>query len=158
MRIENDIVFNLNKDIISKLNKCIHESSPNEACGFFFGDITESNHNGDFRYTYSCEKIQCIESRTLNPVSFLIDNDEKMLELSNIVIKKERLKLIAVFHSHPSGANPSSVDKKCMRYYHNCGIKKFTHLVWIIVDSSSQKINGFLYLNNKLTQIKIVVS
>lgn len=157
MRFEKDIVFVLNKDIVSKLNKYIHKSYPNEACGFLLGNIIESSNHGDFKYTYCCEKIQSIESSIISPASFLLDNDEKILELSNIMIKEEGLKLIAVFHSHPSGANPSDIDKKRMKYFHNCGIKKFTHLVWIIVDSSNQKINGFIYLDNKLTQIKIEV-
>ena len=74
------------------------------------------------------------------------------------MINKEDLKLLAIIHSHPAGANPSSIDTKCMKYYHNCGIKKFTHLVWIIVDSRNKDINGFIYLDNKLTQIKIDIS
>ena len=45
-----------------------------------------------------------------------------------------------------------------MKYYHNCGIKKFTHLVWIIVDSRNKIVNGFIYLGNKLTQIRIELS
>ena len=91
----------------------------------------------------------------MSPTSFLLDNDEKLLEFSNITVKDKKLKIIAIFHSHPAGANPSSFDKKSMKYYHNCGIKKFTHLVWLIADSRNKKINGFLYLDNKLTQIRI---
>lgn len=158
MRFEKDIVFILNKDIVSKINKYIHESYPNEACGFLLGDIVESSIHGDFKYTYCCEKIQNIESSIISPASFLLDNDEKILELSNIMIKEEGLKLIAVFHSHPSGANPSNFDKKTMKYYHNCGIKKYAHLVWLIVDSRNKHINGFMYLNNRLTQIEIIVN
>jgi proteasome lid subunit RPN8/RPN11 len=94
----------------------------------------------------------------LSPTSFILDNDEKLLELSNITLKEERLQIIAIFHSHPAGANPSSFDRKSMKYYHNCGIKKFTHLVWIIVDSRNKNINGFIYLENKLFQIRVEVS
>ncbi len=158
MRFENDIVFVIDRNLISDINKCIEKAHPNEACGFIFGDIQEFNNNGDFKYKYSSEIFQCIESSISSPASFLIDNDKKILELSNTTLKKKGLKLLAIFHSHPAGANPSSIDKKCMKYYHNCGIKKFTHLVWIIVDSRNKDSNGFIYLDNKLTKIKIEVS
>jgi len=157
MRFEKDIVFVINKDLINEIDKCIAKSYPNEACGFLFGDIQEINNGSDFKYKYYGKSFQCMQSSILSPGSFLIDNDSKIIELSNITIKKEGLKLLAIFHSHPAGAYPSSIDKKCMKYYHNCGIKKFTHLVWIIVDSRNNKINGFIYLDNKLTQVKIEV-
>lgn len=158
MRIEEDIAFILSKEIISNINNCIAESHPNEACGLIFGNIKEINKHGDYKYTYYCKKFHCIESSLLSPTSFLLDNDEKLLELSNITVKDENLKIIAIFHSHPAGANPSSFDKKNMKYYHNCGIKKFTHLVWIIVDSRNKDIKGFMYLENKLTQIRVQAS
>ena len=158
MRFEKDITFVLGRDIIGNLNKCIEKAYPNEACGFLLGKIQEFNKKGDFKYKYYSEIFQCIESSISNPASFLIDNDTKILELSNITLKKKGVKLLAIFHSHPAGANPSRIDKECMKYYHNCGIKKFTHLVWIIVDSRNKDINGFIYLDNKLTQIKIEVN
>lgn len=158
MRFEKDITFVLSRDIISNINKCIEIAYPNEACGFLLGKIQEFNNKGNFKYEYNSELFQCIESSISNPASFLIDNDIKILELSNITLKKKGLKLLAIFHSHPAGANPSRIDKECMKHYHNCGIKKFTHLVWIIVNSRNKDINGFIYLDNKLTQIKIEVS
>ena len=158
MRFEEDITFVIRRGLIRRINKCIDDTNPNEACGFLFGDIQEINNQGDFKYTYLCKFFQCIESSISSPVSFLLDNDEKILELSNITAKNESLNLIAIFHSHPAGANPSSFDKKSMKYYHNCGVKKFTHLVWIIVDSRNKDINAFMYLENKLTQIRIEIS
>jgi proteasome lid subunit RPN8/RPN11 len=158
MRFEKDIIFTINKEIISRINNCIEESYPNEACGFLFGSIREVNNHGDFKYTYYCEFFHCIESGILSPASFVLDNDDKILELSNNIVKNKSLKLLGIFHSHPAGANPSSFDKKSMKYYHNCGIEKFKHLVWIIVDSRNKNINGFMYLENKLTQIRVIVN
>jgi proteasome lid subunit RPN8/RPN11 len=158
MRFENDIIFILSKEVIGKINKCIEKSSPNEACGFLFGEIDEIDKQGDFKYIYHSKLIQCIESSITSPVSFSVDNDDQILEISSIMIKNKGLKLIAVFHSHPAGAFPSYIDKKSMKHYHNCGIKKFTHLVWIIVDSRNKNVNGFIYLDNKLTQIRIELS
>jgi len=155
MRLEKDIVFVVGRGLTKKINECIEKAYPNEACGFMFGDIQEYNNNDDFKYTYYSKVFQCIESSKLSPVAFLLDNDQKILELSKIISNDKKLQLLAIFHSHPAGANPSSVDKKCMKHYHNCGIKNFNHLVWIIVDSRNKDINGFIYLYNKLTQIKI---
>ena len=158
MRLEKDIVFIIGRGLIRKINKCIENAYPNEACGFLIGEIQEINNNGDFRYTYHSKIFQCIESSKSSPVSFLLDNEQKILELSNNIANDKKLKLLAIFHSHPAGAKPSSIDKKCMKYYHNCGVKKFTHLLWIIVDSRNKDINGFIYLDNKLTQIEIEIS
>ncbi len=158
MKFEEDITFVIGRSLIRKINKCIENSHPNEACGFISGEIQEINNNGDFRYAYYSKIFYCIESSKSSPVAFLLANDQKILELSNNISNDKKLKLLAIFHSHPAGAKPSSFDKKCMKYYHNCGIKKFTHLIWIIVDSRNKEVNGFIYLDNILTQIKIEVN
>ena len=158
MRLKKDIVFVVGRSLTRNIDKCIEKAYPNEACGFIFGDVKEFNNNGDFKYTYYSKVFQCIESSKLSPVAFLLDNDQKILELSKIISNDKKLQLLAIFHSHPAGANPSSVDKKCMKHYHNCGIKNFNHLVWILVDSRNKDIKGYIYLYNKLTQIKMEVS
>ena len=158
MRFEKDIVFYISKNIIEKIDNCIKLASPNEASGFILGNIQEvNNNNGNFRYNYYSVSFHCIESRIGSTVSFLLDNDQKILELSEHLKKNENLKLIAILHSHPAGTTPSSTDKHNMKYYHNSGLKKFTHLIWTIVDSRNKKMNGFIYLNNKLTQIKLII-
>ncbi len=159
MRFEKDIVFYVSNEIVEKIDNCIKLASPNEASGFILGNIQEvNNNNGNFRYNYYSFSFHCIESRIGSTVSFLLDNDQKILELSEHLKKNENLKLIAILHSHPAGTTPSSTDKLNMKYYYNSGLKKFTHLIWIIVDSRNKKMNGFIYLNNKLTQIKLIVS
>ncbi|MHA2288157.1 MAG: Mov34/MPN/PAD-1 family protein [Promethearchaeota archaeon] len=157
MRFEKDISFSLSKGIIGRINNCIKNFYPNEACGFMFGTVKEFNDRGDYKYKFYVEKFQCVESSILSPTSFLIDNDGKLLELANTILLRDGLKLLAILHSHPAGATPSSFDKESMKYYHNCGIQKFSHLVWIIVDSRNQNINGFIYLENKLTRIKVEI-
>jgi len=156
MRFEKDIVFYVNDTIVEKINNCIKLASPNEANGYILGNIQEVNNNGDFNYNYSSLSFHCIDSTKGSEISFFLDNEQKMLEL-NAQINNENLKLIAILHSHPAGTNPSSTDKHNMKYYHNSGLKKFTHLIWIIVDSRNNKMKGFIYLNNKLTQIKLIV-
>jgi proteasome lid subunit RPN8/RPN11 len=159
MRFEKDIVFFISNNIVEKIDNCIKLASPNEASGFILGTIQEVNNNnkGDFNYNYYSASFHCIESRIGSTVSFLLDNDQKILELSEHLMKNENLKLIAILHSHPAGTIPSGTDKHNMKYYHNSGLKKFTHLIWIIVDSRNKKMNGFIYLNNKLTQIRLIV-
>ncbi len=159
MRFEKDIVFYINNNIVEKIDTCIKLASPNEASGFILGKIQEvNNNNGDFSYNYYSVSFHCIESSIGSTVSFLLDNDQKILELSEHLMKNKNLKLIAILHSHPAGTTPSSTDKHNMKYYHNSGLKKFTHLIWIIVDSRNKEMNGFIYLNNKLTQTKLIVS
>ncbi len=158
MRFEKDIVFYISNTIAEKIDTCIKLASPNEASGYILGNIQENNNNGDFNYNYYSVSFYCIESSIGSTVSFILDNDQKMLELSEHLMKNENLKLIAILHSHPVGTTPSSTDKRNMKYYHNSGLKKFTHLIWIIVDSQNKEMNGFIYLSNKLTQIKLIVS
>ncbi|MBY9014756.1 MAG: Mov34/MPN/PAD-1 family protein [Candidatus Lokiarchaeota archaeon] len=159
MRFEKDIVFYISNNIVEKINNCIKLASPNEANGFILGYIQEvNNNNGDFNYNYYSVSFHCIESNKGSTVSFLLDDDRKILELSDHLMKNENLKLIAILHSHPTGTTPSSTDKHSMKYYHNSGLKKFTHLIWIIVDSRKKEMNGFIYLRNKLTQIKLILS
>ena len=159
MRFEKDIVFYINNSIVEKIDDCIKLASPNEASGFILGYIEEVNNiNGDFSYNYYSTSFHCVESSIGSAVSFLLDNDQKILELSEHLMKNENLKLIAIFHSHPAGTTPSSTDKLSMKIYHKSGLKKFTHLIWIIVDSQNKEMNGFIYLSNKLTRIKLMVS
>ena len=155
MRFEKDIIFFIDKIIINELEQCIEKATPNEACGLIFGEIQEINNDGDYKYKYYSKDFQCIGSSNKSPVAFLLDNDDMLTKLSTTISKNNNLELIAIFHSHPAGASPSGVDKKCMKSYHNCGIKKFQHLIWIIMDSKSKEINGFIYLKNKLLQIAI---
>jgi len=155
MRFENDIIFFFDKILINELEQCIEKATPNEACGLIFGEIQQINNNGDFKYKYYSKDFQCIDSSNKSPIAFLLNNDDMLIKLSTTISKNNNLKLIAIFHSHPAGANPSGADKKCMKSYHNCGIKKFKHLIWIIMDSRSKEINGFIYLKNKLLQIAI---
>ena len=155
MRFENDIIFFIDKFIINELEQCIENTTPNEACGLIFGEIQEINNNGDFKYKYYSMNFQCMESSNKSPVAFLLDNDNMLIKLATTISKNNNLDLIAIFHSHPAGASPSGVDKKCMKSYHNCGIKNFKHLIWIIMDSRSKEINGFIYIENDLLQIAI---
>ncbi len=159
MKFEKDIVFYISNTIAEKINTCVNLASPNEASGFILGNIQEVNKNkGNFSYNYYSVSFHCIESSIGSTVSFILDNDQKILELSEHLMKNENLKLIAILHSHPAGTTPSSTDKHNMKYYHNSGLKKFTHLIWIIVDSRNKEMNGFVYIRNKLTQIKLIVS
>lgn len=159
MRFEKDIVFYINSNVFKKIENCIKLTSPNEASGFIVGYVQEVNNNrGDFSYYYNSVSFHCIESNKGSRVSFLLDDDQKILELSGHLMKTVNLKLIAILHSHPTGTTPSRTDKLNMKYYHNSGLKKFTHLIWIIVDSQNKDMNGFIYLNNELTQINLNLS
>ena len=159
MRFEKDINFYINDTVVEKIVNCVKLASPNEACGFILGNIQEvTNDNIDFSYNYFSVSYHCIESNKKSSVSFLLDNNQKILELSEHLKKNNNLKLIAILHSHPTGTTPSSTDKTSMKIYHESGFKNFAHLVWIIVDSRNKKMNGFIYLSNKLTKIKLVVS
>ena len=152
---EKDITFHVSKRILPLFIKCVKKASPNEASGLIFGNVEQYKQMGEYQYHYFSKYFECIESNYKSPVAFLLDDDEILYQIAVKVEQQQELKLIGVFHSHPSGTTPSSVDYNVMKTFHNANITKFKHLIWIIMDSQNDEINGFMTFKGALTQIQV---
>jgi proteasome lid subunit RPN8/RPN11 len=100
-------------------------------------------------------------------VSFLIRNIEKLnaIILEELQSETQKIQLISIFHSHPSGNHPSATDSDHMRYLDNFGenASKFTsrafkNLIWLIIDASDYDIKGYIYFENEIQEIEVIVS
>ena len=45
-----------------------------------------------------------------------------------------------------------------MKLLYKSELKQFKNQIWTIMDSQNKQINGFIYLNDELMQIKIVMT
>jgi proteasome lid subunit RPN8/RPN11 len=171
IRIEHleDIKLFLTTNLIKKLKSCVQEVYPNEACGILFGKINQIKNDkveDDYFYHYIAKDFNCIKSDQKSMVSFLIENIEKLHEIiqTKIIELEDGMRLISIFHSHPSGNYPSSTDVKNMKFLddfsnieHKFVSKAFKNLIWLIMDGSSFEIKGFIYYNSTLYQIDVKV-
>lgn len=170
IKLENDIILVIPKDILENLKRCVDDASPNEACGIIFGDIKQFKKKNvgenNFIYHYQISDFACIQSDKKSTISFLIENIEKLHQIIQEKIRELNLesnkRLISIFHSHPSGAHPSTTDLNQMEFLdrfsrtnHQFVSKAFKNLVWLIMDGSSYDLKGFLYLNDEYFQIKV---
>ena len=156
MKYEKDIILFINEEFLEEIIRCVNKASPNEACGLIFGKIKElqkPSTEGEYSYHYYCYKFECIESSHKSSVAFLMNDYEKLIEISNSYSKD--FQLLSIFHSHPANAYPSGVDIPYMKNYYNSGIAKFKHIIWTIFDAKSKDLNGFIYIFNELKQISI---
>jgi len=157
----------LNSYIFEILRKCVDSASPNECCGLIFGEIQEINLNNDYSYHYIGKKARCIPSDQKSSVSFLIRNTEMLntIILEELQSEIQKIQLISIFHSHPSGNYPSATDLNYMRYLDNFGenaskftSKAFKNLIWLIIDANDYDINGFIYFKNEIQEIDVIIS
>ncbi|MFX1355843.1 MAG: Mov34/MPN/PAD-1 family protein [Promethearchaeota archaeon] len=171
MKFQNDIELILSKEIFQELKQCVEKARPNEACGIVFGHIKQEKKKeglDDFHYLYIGEKFGCIKSDKRSTVSFLIENIEKLHETIQNMIGElsidTKMRLISIFHSHPSGSYPSNVDLNNMKFLdnfssvdHNFVSKAFKNLIWSIMDSISFEINCFIYLESELLKVNVKI-
>jgi len=160
LKYEKDIILFIDKEIIKHMIQCIEKASPNEACGLIFGKIKEQkkpNSEKDYSYYYNAYKFECIESSHKSPVAFLMDDYEKLINLSSSYSKDFNYQLLSIFHSHPGSAYPSGVDLPYIESYYKSNITKFKHLIWTIMSAESKELNGFIYIFNGLKQILVQI-
>ncbi|MFX1408954.1 MAG: Mov34/MPN/PAD-1 family protein [Promethearchaeota archaeon] len=157
IKFEKDIKLVLNHVLFNQLKECVKNASPNEACGLLFGEVKEIEYNGEYHYYYVGKKFNCIESSKKSPVSFLMDNLEELNKLFQEAFQKYNLRLISIFHSHPSGTYPSETDLKNMRFLDNCGNRAFKNQIWTIMNAKSENLNGFILFKNEYLQIDIEI-
>jgi proteasome lid subunit RPN8/RPN11 len=157
IKYQKDIILYIDSKNLNNIIKCVDKAYPNESCGLIFGKILSEYHNGEFQYKYYCEKFDCIESDQKSPVAFLIEDLEKLDMILRKAIIEDNLRLISIFHSHPSGSIPSGFDINYMEILNKSGLKQFKNQIWTIMDSINKKINGFIYLEKEIMQIEIIL-
>lgn len=159
MKFETDIKIVIDQEILTKLKTCVNNASPNEACGLIFGDIKQVQNldSEEYEIHYIGKQFNCIESNKKSPVAFLIDDIEKLNTIFKEASQQYNLRMVSIFHSHPSGAHPSRVDHGNMEYLDECGNKAFKNQIWTIMSARSLKLNGFIYYKKELMQVDVVI-
>lgn len=160
MKYEKDIILFIDEEFLNQIKHCVKKATPNEACGLIFGQIKEqqkTNSDDEYSYYYYAYKFECIESSHKSPVAFLMDDYEKLIELSNTYSRELNYQLLSIFHSHPGSAYPSGVDIPYMEGYYKSGITKFKHLIWTIMDTMIEELNGFIYIFDEIKQILVQI-
>ena len=160
MDFEKDIILFVNNEVLDVIKQCVKKSFPNEACGLIFGKIQEKqkpNNEAEYSYYYNGYEFECIESSRKSPVAFLMDDYNKLVEISNKYSNNYNYQLLSIFHSHPGSAYPSEVDIPYMERYYKSGISKFKYLIWTIMDGNCEELNGFIYIFDQLKQISIQI-
>lgn len=157
MKFQRDIKIIIEPPILEDLKECVKNAQPNEACGLIFGGIKEVKIDSGYQYHYRAKKFDCIESDKKSPVSFLINNFEELNQIFQKASEVHHLRLISIFHSHPSGAHPSGVDTKNMIFLDNCENRAFKNQIWTIMDAKTKELNGFMYFKNEFIEIDVKI-
>ncbi|MBD3213419.1 MAG: hypothetical protein GF311_12500 [Candidatus Lokiarchaeota archaeon] len=160
MKFQKDIKLILSNTLLNEMGICIDNAYPNEACGLVFGQRTQVKNPEDpedYFYDFIGEKFECIESDKKSAISFLIENLEKLNQIYQEAHEKYNMKLVSIFHSHPSGNHPSGVDKENMTRLQKSGLKSFQFIIWTIMDGETKDLNGFMILNDEIVQIEVII-
>lgn len=124
---------------LEMLRAATRDGHPKEACGVLFG-----HQRGD--------SLTAIETKVLpnvdrSNVRFTID---PMSLYKALVDAEERgLSLVAIFHSHPIGAHPSSRDKKFMEWW---------PVPWLILSTTDNEFGAFILDNNEYREVRILAT
>ena len=160
MKYQNDIILFLDKNVLEDIIRCVENASPNEACGLIFGKIEEKKIPGkdnEYSYHYNTHKFECIESLYKNPIAFLMNDYEKLYNLSKSYEENFNYKMFSIFHSHPGNAYPSGVDLPYIENYYRSERSTFKHIIWTIMNAESKEINGFIIIDNELNKISVQI-
>src|SRR3712207_4592638 len=107
---------------IRRLIGIAKEALPNESCAFLLG------HN------YEVVEILPMRNIDESPITFSIEPAE-LIQAYNLAESKG-MQVIAIFHSHPAKAWPSSTDIKFM---------EINPVVWVIYSTTESQLKGFIY-------------
>src|SRR3712207_1191356 len=103
------------------------QALPNESCAFLLG------HN------YEVAEILPMRNIDESPITFSIEPAE-LIQAYNLAESKG-MEVIAIFHSHPARAWPSSTDIKFM---------EVNPVVWVIYSTTESQLKGFIYDDDEL--------
>ena len=107
---------------IRQLIEIAKEALPNESCAFLLGQ------------NYKVAEILPMRNIDESPITFSIEPAE-LIQVYNLAENKG-MQVIAIFHSHPAKAWPSSTDMKFM---------EINPVVWVIYSTTESQLKGFIY-------------
>jgi len=170
MKYEKDIILFISQEIYEKMKSCVVKASPNESFGLLIGPKPKEvilEDSNEFQYHYNIDLFECVESDKSSPVDFLMENIEELYRIIKNAFEKYNRRVLSIFHSHPAGAYPSGFDIRYMKYLYkfyntvlNSSVMVKTAIrnqIWTIMDSSDFKLNGFIYLEKKIQQIRLEI-
>ncbi|KAF0145284.1 MAG: hypothetical protein FD156_1115 [Nitrospirae bacterium] len=129
--------FYIPKDIFDEMISHCKEACPNEACGILAGKENKAS------------KIYKMANIEKSPVSYFMDSKEQFKAMKDI--RENNLKMLAIFHSHPSSqAYPSAKDLN-LAFYEDS--------IYIIVSLMEKEpaAKGFLIKGGKIKEVAIAV-
>ncbi len=127
----------IDKEHIANLISLARSSLPLESCALLFGRIEDN-----IAYV---EGIKALNNIANSNIMFAFDPDEFYKEYKNI--RSLGKDIICIFHSHPSKAEPSSIDLKYM---------SIATIPWLILSTIDYKFNLYIY-DNTLKKLEIII-
>jgi len=126
----------VSQEHLDQSRKAAQDAHPNEACGLLFGYEKD-------------DSLVAVEFKVLpnidhSAVRFSIDPSS--LYESLVEAEEGGLVLIAIFHSHLTGAYPSETDKKFMELW---------PIPWLILSTTSNRFGAFILYEGRCREIKM---
>jgi [CysO sulfur-carrier protein]-S-L-cysteine hydrolase len=107
---------------LTKLMEVAKDALPNESCAFLLG------HND------RVAKILPMRNIDQSPVTFSIEPTDLIYAYN--LAESKGMDVIAIFHSHPAKAWPSSTDMKFM---------EINPVIWVIYSTTQNQLKAFVY-------------
>ena len=107
---------------LTKLVEVAKDALPNESCAFLLG------HND------RVAKILPMRNIDESPITFSIEPTELIYAYN--LAESKGMDVIAIFHSHPAKAWPSSTDMKFM---------EINPVIWVIYSTTQNQLKAFVY-------------
>ncbi len=107
---------------LAKLVEVAKDALPNESCAFLLG------HNDRVAEILPMRNIDD------SPVTFSIEPTELIYAYN--LAESKGMEVIAIFHSHPAKAWPSSIDIRFM---------EINPVVWVIYSTTESQLKAFVY-------------
>jgi proteasome lid subunit RPN8/RPN11 len=117
---------------LTKLLEVAKDALPNESCAFLLG------HND------RVAKILPMRNIDESPVTFSIEPTDLIYAYN--LAESKGMDVIAIFHSHPAKAWPSTTDMKFM---------EINPVIWVIYSTTQNQLKAFVYDDDFIKEIDI---
>ena len=131
----------LKKSIYDEMISYSQKCAPEEACGILFGVIDDNN---------DCVVAKCVMITNIehSHMHYTMDQSEQMA--ANRLARKEGLKKVIIFHSHPKG--PDRITREDVK------LAIDTSIIWIVVsfvDNEFPDLKAFVIQDEESKSIQI---